>query len=230
MCEGVRKSIASRVSVITLSKYPLFLVRVFWIWDPTTGRWSDLFGFESAPLWRMQSRSFEQEPPPALCKALWIAPDRLLRLPGCVWGTLKMNAQNEGNMKQNWLPYVRVSSRFLKDLQHNGALWWVRGNRLWFTSLSEQSKIAQRCALGGRAAKERFWGAPQYSSLEKLVSSWCRWVSLDEGKFIIVNFSSPRSLLCVQGDRCATSSWGGNIFLCLHENPHPSSLNSQYPP
>lgn len=27
-------------------------------------------GFESAPLWQMQSCSFEQEPPPAPCKAL----------------------------------------------------------------------------------------------------------------------------------------------------------------
>lgn len=118
-----------------------------------------------------------------------------------------MNAQNEGNMKQNLLPYVRVSSRFLKDLQHNGALWWVRGNGLWFTSLSEQSRIAEQgCALGGRAAKGRFWGAPQYSSLAEHVSSWLFWVLLDEGKFIIINFASSRSLLCVQGDRCATSS------------------------
>lgn len=40
--------------VIIVYNYPLFLVGVFRISDPTTGRCTDLLGFEFALLWQLQ--------------------------------------------------------------------------------------------------------------------------------------------------------------------------------
>lgn len=111
-----------------------------------------------------------------------------------------MNAQNEGKHETKLTP----SCQSEQQIPQRPAAQWCSlvGERKWAVLV----RAEQNCALGGRAAKERVGGAPRYSSLAKLVSGWLCWVSLDEGKFIIINYSSPGSLLCVQGDRCATSS------------------------